>query len=119
MVFNNMWELQQFKICGFWCALRVAARCAEGLITLVPAAKVPTFYVQGRFDGAFRKGCNRSAIGGCLELVTELSGKGRALLLLAREISCQGSDEAETFAAEALTHECVQLFAKIFLACSA
>ena len=75
----------------------------KDLLSLVPAANVPTFHVQGCFDGAFRKGCNRSAIGGCLELVTELPGKGQALLLLARDISCQDSYEAEAFAAEALT----------------
>ena len=95
------------------------ADALKELLMLVSAPEAAPLYVQGRFDGAFRRTSNRSAIGVSLELVSAAYPTGLALLVLAHEIVCSDSYEAESFAAEALARECVQLYTKIFLASSA
>ena len=72
-------------------------------------------FVQGRFDGAFRRKSRRAAIGASLELVVEGSSP-KVLMDLGKTRDCTDSYEAEFEAASALVAECVQLYVKICLA---
>ena len=80
----------------------------------VIASSRPGVYVQGRFDGAFRQGSQRGAVGGCLEVW--IGNVAEDLLTFGLEVTCADSYQAEILAAGFLTEHSVQLFTKIFLA---
>ena len=87
------------------------------LFELIADAQRPPIFIQGRFDGAFRRTTGKSAIGASLELVIQGSVQEvLCLLSVAREVSCIDSYEAEFEAAGVLIAECTQLYTKILLA---
>ena len=74
-------------------------------------------FLQVRFDGAFRRGCGRSAIGVSIEFAIPPLRSIR-LLDLGREVQCKDSYMAEMMAANQATHELLSLYTKIAMSCS-
>ena len=89
----------------------------KGLISLFEciAAGTDDFFIQGRFDGAYRRKRGRSAIGTSLENVFS-DGTSRPLFDLGLEVSSENSYEAELHAASRLVQETKHLYSKILIA---
>ena len=86
------------------------------LLTSISSVEAPCIFIQGRFDGAYRQTCKRSAIGVSIELVRESTRQSTPLLDLGQEMLLKDSYEAEMCAAEALTRECLKLYTKLHIA---
>ena len=72
-------------------------------------------FIQGRFDGAFRRKSGRAAIGVSLELAWK-DGASRPLLDVGIETADTNSYEAELNAAARLVSESTQLYTNILMA---
>ena len=89
------------------------------LLLLMSSDEATDYYLQGRFDGAYRRKTKRSAIGVAIDLIIIAPvEESISVLLLARETSSRDSYCAEAEAAEALVQACVELYAKLLIACS-
>ena len=73
------------------------------------------WFVQGRFDGALRRKSQKASIGVSLELVVDAAIE--PLFVLASDVQCKDSYEAEMMAARALIEHVVQLYTKFHMAC--